>query len=122
MATSNGVYSASVVDNRDPDGLARVLVRVSAPTGVIRGDLMTELLIIVSHCTTPLKRDMPALTVSRPALTSVRAISGEPTIRPEHQAPRRAPAATGRMPSLEPRCAPSIRTASRARLPCLFGA
>jgi hypothetical protein len=31
---------------------------------------MTELLIIVSHCTTPLKRDMPALTVSRPALTS----------------------------------------------------
>jgi len=31
---------------------------------------MTELLIIVSHCTTPLKRDMPALTVRRPALTS----------------------------------------------------
>jgi uncharacterized protein involved in type VI secretion and phage assembly len=39
MATLNGVYSASVVDNRDPDGLARVLVRVSAPTDVISGDL-----------------------------------------------------------------------------------
>ena len=33
---------------------------------------MTELLIIVSHWTTPLKRDMLALTVSRPALTSTR--------------------------------------------------
>jgi uncharacterized protein involved in type VI secretion and phage assembly len=39
MATLNGVYSASVVDNRDPDGLARVLVRVSAPTDVLAGDL-----------------------------------------------------------------------------------
>ena len=39
MATLNGVYSASVVDNRDPDGLGRVLVRVSAPTDVISGDL-----------------------------------------------------------------------------------
>jgi uncharacterized protein involved in type VI secretion and phage assembly len=39
MATLNGVYSASVVDNRDPDGLGRVLVRVSAPTGVITDDL-----------------------------------------------------------------------------------
>jgi uncharacterized protein involved in type VI secretion and phage assembly len=39
MATLNGVYSASVVDNRDPDGLARVLVRVSAPTDVTSGDL-----------------------------------------------------------------------------------
>jgi uncharacterized protein involved in type VI secretion and phage assembly len=39
MATLNGVYSASVVDNRDPDGLARVLVRVSAPTDVVSGDL-----------------------------------------------------------------------------------
>jgi uncharacterized protein involved in type VI secretion and phage assembly len=29
MATIQGVYSASVLDNRDPDGLARVLVRVS---------------------------------------------------------------------------------------------
>jgi uncharacterized protein involved in type VI secretion and phage assembly len=37
MATLNGVYSASVVDNRDPDGLARVLVRVSTPTDVISG-------------------------------------------------------------------------------------
>jgi hypothetical protein len=32
---------------------------------------MTELLIIVSHCTTPLKRDIPALTVSMAALTSI---------------------------------------------------
>ena len=39
MATLNGVYSASVVDNRDPDSLGRVLVRVSAPTDVIAGDL-----------------------------------------------------------------------------------
>jgi uncharacterized protein involved in type VI secretion and phage assembly len=39
MATLNGVYSASVMDNRDPDGLGRVLVRVSAPTDVIGGDL-----------------------------------------------------------------------------------
>ena len=39
MATLNGVYSASVVDNRDPDGLGRVLVRVSAPTDVLAGDL-----------------------------------------------------------------------------------
>ena len=39
MATLNGVYSASVVDNRDPDGLGRVLVRVSAPTDVVAGDL-----------------------------------------------------------------------------------
>jgi uncharacterized protein involved in type VI secretion and phage assembly len=39
MATLNGVYSASVVDNRDPDGLGPVLVRVSAPTDVIAGDL-----------------------------------------------------------------------------------
>jgi uncharacterized protein involved in type VI secretion and phage assembly len=39
MATLNGVYSASVVDNRDPDGLGRVRVRVSAPTDVIAGDL-----------------------------------------------------------------------------------
>ena len=39
MATLNGVYSASVVDNRDPDGLARVLVRVSAPTEAVAGDL-----------------------------------------------------------------------------------
>jgi uncharacterized protein involved in type VI secretion and phage assembly len=39
MATLNGVYSASVVDNRDPDGLARVLVRVSALTDVTSGDL-----------------------------------------------------------------------------------
>ena len=30
MATMQGVYSASVLDNRDPDGLARVRVRVSA--------------------------------------------------------------------------------------------
>jgi uncharacterized protein involved in type VI secretion and phage assembly len=30
MATMDGVYSASVVDNRDPDGLGRVRVRVSA--------------------------------------------------------------------------------------------
>lgn len=30
MATLSGVYSASVLDNQDPDGLARVLVRVSA--------------------------------------------------------------------------------------------
>ena len=29
MATLQGVYTASVLDNRDPDGLARVLVRVS---------------------------------------------------------------------------------------------
>lgn len=29
MATIQGVYSASVLDNRDPEGLARVLVRVS---------------------------------------------------------------------------------------------
>jgi uncharacterized protein involved in type VI secretion and phage assembly len=29
MATLQGVYSASVLDNRDPEGLARVLVRVS---------------------------------------------------------------------------------------------
>src|SRR5262249_12873685 len=29
MATVQGVYSASVLDNRDPDGLGRVLVRVS---------------------------------------------------------------------------------------------
>ena len=39
MATLNGVYSALVVDNRDPDGLGRVLVRVSSPTGVIADDL-----------------------------------------------------------------------------------
>jgi len=39
MATLNGVYSASVVDNRDSEGLARVLVRVSALTDVIGGDL-----------------------------------------------------------------------------------
>ena len=39
MATLSGVYSASVVDNRDPDGLGRVLVRVSAPTDVLAGDL-----------------------------------------------------------------------------------
>ena len=39
MATLNGVYSASVVDNRDPDGLGRVLVRVSAPTDGLAGDL-----------------------------------------------------------------------------------
>ena len=30
MATLQGVYSASVLDNRDPDGLGRVLVRVLA--------------------------------------------------------------------------------------------
>jgi uncharacterized protein involved in type VI secretion and phage assembly len=30
MATMQGVYSASVLDNRDPDGLARVRVRVAA--------------------------------------------------------------------------------------------
>jgi uncharacterized protein involved in type VI secretion and phage assembly len=30
MATMQGVYSASVLENRDPDGLARVRVRVSA--------------------------------------------------------------------------------------------
>ena len=29
MATLQGVYTASVLDNRDPEGLARVLVRVS---------------------------------------------------------------------------------------------
>ena len=29
MATLQGIYSASVVDTRDPDGLARVLVRLS---------------------------------------------------------------------------------------------
>ena len=29
MATLEGVYLASVLDNRDPDGLARVRVRVS---------------------------------------------------------------------------------------------
>jgi uncharacterized protein involved in type VI secretion and phage assembly len=29
MATIQGVYSASVLDNRDPDGLGRVLVKVS---------------------------------------------------------------------------------------------
>jgi uncharacterized protein involved in type VI secretion and phage assembly len=36
MATLQGIYSASVADNRDPDGLARVLVRVPgvADTGV----------------------------------------------------------------------------------------
>ena len=39
MATLNGVYSASVVDNRDSEGLARVLVRVSALTDVIGGDV-----------------------------------------------------------------------------------
>jgi uncharacterized protein involved in type VI secretion and phage assembly len=39
MATLNGVYSASVVENRDPEGLARVLVRVPALTDVIPGDL-----------------------------------------------------------------------------------
>lgn len=32
MATIQGVYSASVLDNRDPEGLARVLVRVSPDT------------------------------------------------------------------------------------------
>lgn len=30
MATYQGIYSASVIDNRDPEKLARVLVRVSA--------------------------------------------------------------------------------------------
>src|SRR6188768_1210682 len=29
MATLQGVFTASVLDNRDPEGLARVLVRVS---------------------------------------------------------------------------------------------
>ena len=32
--------------------------------------LTTELLIMVSHCTTPLNFDMPALTVTMPAETS----------------------------------------------------
>lgn len=32
MATIQGVYSASVLDNRDPEGLARVLIRVSPET------------------------------------------------------------------------------------------
>jgi hypothetical protein len=39
MATLNGVYSASVMDNRDPDGLGRVLVRMSASTDVVAGDI-----------------------------------------------------------------------------------
>jgi uncharacterized protein involved in type VI secretion and phage assembly len=43
MATLNGVYSASVVDNRDPDGLGRVLIRVSVPTDVISSDLWARL-------------------------------------------------------------------------------
>jgi uncharacterized protein involved in type VI secretion and phage assembly len=43
MATLNGVYSASVVENRDPEGLARVLVRVSALTDVIGGDLWARM-------------------------------------------------------------------------------
>jgi uncharacterized protein involved in type VI secretion and phage assembly len=39
MATLQGVYSAAVLDNRDPDGLARVLVRVSGldDTSAVRG-------------------------------------------------------------------------------------
>jgi uncharacterized protein involved in type VI secretion and phage assembly len=39
MATLNGVYSASVVENRDPEGLARVLLHVPGLTDVIPGDL-----------------------------------------------------------------------------------
>jgi uncharacterized protein involved in type VI secretion and phage assembly len=35
MATIQGVYSASVLDNRDPEGLARVLVRVSPESASI---------------------------------------------------------------------------------------
>ena len=34
MATLHGLYSGSVLDNRDPENLARVLVRVS---GLTRG-------------------------------------------------------------------------------------
>ena len=37
MATLQGVYSASVLDNQDPDGLARVRVRVSGLTDTIGG-------------------------------------------------------------------------------------
>jgi uncharacterized protein involved in type VI secretion and phage assembly len=37
MATLQGVYSASVLDNHDPDGLARVRVRVSGLTDTIGG-------------------------------------------------------------------------------------
>ena len=32
MATLQGVYTASVLDNRDPEGLARVFVRVPGVT------------------------------------------------------------------------------------------
>jgi len=38
MATLQGVYSASVVDNLDPDGLGRVRVRVSGLTETIGGN------------------------------------------------------------------------------------
>ena len=39
MAALQGVYSASVMDNRDPEGLGRVLVRVPGVTDAAGGDL-----------------------------------------------------------------------------------
>ena len=38
MATLQGVYRASVLDTRDPEGLARVRVRVTGPTAADAGD------------------------------------------------------------------------------------
>ena len=42
MATLNGLYSASVLDNRDPENLARVFVRVAGLTRR-RSDLWARL-------------------------------------------------------------------------------
>lgn len=43
MATLQGVYTASVLDTRDPDGLSRVLVRVPDLTETVRTNLWARL-------------------------------------------------------------------------------